>query len=41
MPESVPTVAPWEHAPTLGRLGLALAVGLFVGLERERRPEVF
>lgn len=37
MPESIPIVAPWEHAPTLGRLGLALAVGLFVGLERERR----
>ncbi|MCC6174006.1 MAG: MgtC/SapB family protein [Chloroflexi bacterium] len=32
-----PPVTPWEHLPTLARLGLALAVGLFVGLERERR----
>src|SRR4051794_34041576 len=28
---------PYEHVPTLLRLGLALAIGLFVGLERERR----
>jgi uncharacterized membrane protein (DUF4010 family) len=35
--ESVPLFAPWPHFPTLLRLGLALGVGLFVGLERERR----
>jgi uncharacterized membrane protein (DUF4010 family) len=28
---------PYEHVPTLLRLGLALAIGLFIGLERERR----
>lgn len=28
---------PYDHLPTLFRLGLALAIGLFVGLERERR----
>lgn len=27
----------WPYLPTLARLGLALAVGLFVGIERERR----
>lgn len=27
----------WPYLPTLTRLGLALALGLFVGLERERR----
>lgn len=27
----------WPYLPTLRRLGLALAIGLFVGLERERR----
>ena len=27
----------WPYWPTLERLGLALALGLFVGLERERR----
>src|SRR5690349_21344611 len=27
----------WPDLPTLGRLGLALAIGLFVGMERERR----
>jgi uncharacterized membrane protein (DUF4010 family) len=32
-----PDVAPWPHFATLARLGLALAVGLFIGLERERR----
>jgi uncharacterized membrane protein (DUF4010 family) len=32
-----PDIAPWPHLPTLARLGLALAVGLFIGLERERR----
>jgi uncharacterized membrane protein (DUF4010 family) len=29
--------AAWPYVPTLARLGLALAIGLFVGLERERR----
>jgi uncharacterized membrane protein (DUF4010 family) len=33
---SVPTID-WPYVPTLVRLGLALAIGLFVGLERERR----
>src|SRR6266536_4863301 len=28
---------PYDHLPTLFRLGLALAIGLFIGLERERR----
>lgn len=28
---------PWDHLPTFTRLGLALGIGLFVGLERERR----
>ncbi len=28
---------PWPYLPTLVRLVLALALGLFVGLERERR----
>ena len=37
MPETVPLMTPWPHVETLTRLGLALAVGLFVGLERERR----
>jgi hypothetical protein len=32
-----PEFSPWPHLPTLARLGLALAVGLFIGLERERR----
>jgi uncharacterized membrane protein (DUF4010 family) len=32
-----PDIAPWPHFLTLARLGLALAVGLFIGLERERR----
>jgi uncharacterized membrane protein (DUF4010 family) len=30
-------LAEWPYPVTLGRLGLALAIGLFVGLERERR----
>jgi uncharacterized membrane protein (DUF4010 family) len=30
-------LAQWPYLPTLMRLGLALAVGLFVGVERERR----
>lgn len=28
---------PWPYLPTLARLALALAIGLFVGVERERR----
>jgi uncharacterized membrane protein (DUF4010 family) len=35
--DSALSVTPWPAFPTLTRLGLALAVGLFVGLERERR----
>jgi uncharacterized membrane protein (DUF4010 family) len=31
------TTAHWPYLPTLIRLGLGLAVGLFVGIERERR----
>jgi uncharacterized membrane protein (DUF4010 family) len=31
------TTANWPYAPVLARLGLALAIGLFVGLERQRR----
>ena len=27
----------WPYLPTLARLGLAVAIGLFVGIERERR----
>jgi uncharacterized membrane protein (DUF4010 family) len=37
MPEAALFVTPWPPVPTLTRLGLSLAVGLFVGLERERR----
>jgi uncharacterized membrane protein (DUF4010 family) len=29
--------ASWPYVPVLARLGLALAIGLFVGLERQRR----
>jgi len=29
--------ASWPYAPVLARLGLSLAIGLFVGLERQRR----
>jgi uncharacterized membrane protein (DUF4010 family) len=35
--EGLPTVVPWPPLETLKRLMLALAVGLFVGLEREWR----
>lgn len=35
--DTVLTDTPWAHLPTLARLGLALAIGLFVGLEREWR----
>jgi uncharacterized membrane protein (DUF4010 family) len=27
----------WPYLPTLARIGLALAIGLFIGIERERR----
>jgi uncharacterized membrane protein (DUF4010 family) len=38
MPDGAATqIATWAYVPTLARLGLALAIGLFVGLERERR----
>jgi MgtC family len=30
---------PWPYVPTLARLALALAIGLFVGIERERRQK--
>ena len=30
-------VESWPYLPTLARLGLALAIGLFIGIERERR----
>jgi uncharacterized membrane protein (DUF4010 family) len=33
-------VAAWPYVPTLGRLALALAIGLFVGIERERRHKI-
>lgn len=33
----VPPVIQWQYLPTLSRLGLALGLGLFVGLEREWR----
>ena len=35
--DAVLTDTHWEYLPTLARLGLALAIGLFVGLEREWR----
>ena len=35
-PLNVPS-ATWPYVPVLARLGLALAIGLFVGLERQRR----
>src|SRR5580700_7598677 len=31
------TTSFWPYLPTLTRLGLALVLGVFVGLERERR----
>ncbi|HZR45737.1 MAG TPA: MgtC/SapB family protein, partial [Candidatus Manganitrophaceae bacterium] len=36
MPQTLP-FSHWSYLETIGRLALALAVGLFVGLERERR----
>jgi uncharacterized membrane protein (DUF4010 family) len=35
----VPEVSIWPYVPTLARLALALAIGLFVGIERERRQK--
>jgi uncharacterized membrane protein (DUF4010 family) len=35
--DAAPSVAAFPHLETLGRLGLALASGMFVGLEREWR----
>jgi len=32
-------LAEWPYLPTLVRLALALAIGLFVGVERERREK--
>lgn len=29
----------WPYLPTLARIGLALAIGLFIGIERERRQK--
>ncbi|MCC7370077.1 MAG: MgtC/SapB family protein [Chloroflexi bacterium] len=37
VPDVAPNAIPWPHVPILFRLGLALGIGLFVGLERERR----
>jgi len=38
-PEMVPEFPTWPYFPTLARLGLALAIGLLVGIERERRKK--
>ena len=35
----VPEFPSWPYVPTLARLGLALAIGLLVGIERERRKK--
>src|SRR6185503_14319846 len=35
-----PELSMWPYVPTLARLALALAIGLFVGIERERRQKV-
>jgi uncharacterized membrane protein (DUF4010 family) len=35
----VPEGSIWPYLPTLGRLALALGIGLFVGIERERRQK--
>jgi uncharacterized membrane protein YhiD involved in acid resistance len=29
----------WPYLPTLARIGLAIAIGLFIGIERERRQK--
>jgi uncharacterized membrane protein (DUF4010 family) len=34
-----PELSTWPNVPTLARLALALAIGLFVGIERERRQK--
>ncbi len=34
-----PELSNWPYVPTLARLALALAIGLFVGIERERRQK--
>lgn len=34
-----PTLLQWPYLPTLARLALALGIGLFVGIERERRQK--
>jgi uncharacterized membrane protein (DUF4010 family) len=34
-----PELSTWPYMPTLARLALALAIGLFVGIERERRQK--
>ena len=34
-----PELSTWPYVPTLARLALALAIGLFVGIERERRQK--
>jgi hypothetical protein len=33
----IPQSSTWPYIPTLARLGLALAIGLLVGIERHRR----
>ena len=33
----IPHLSLWPYLPTLMRLGLALVLGIFIGLERERR----
>jgi len=35
----IPEFPAWPYYPTLARLGLALAIGLLVGIERERRKK--
>lgn len=35
-----PELSTWPYMPTLARLALALAIGLFIGIERERRQKV-
>jgi uncharacterized membrane protein (DUF4010 family) len=35
-----PELSMWPYMPTLARLALALAIGLFIGIERERRQKV-
>lgn len=35
----IPESTAWPYFPTLARLALALAIGLLVGIERERRQK--